>query len=134
MTTTVPATTAAAHAPAAPTQPSVLRSLLRNRFAALAFAFLVLIIVCALCAPLIAPADPAAQDLLARLRPPPGSPAAARPISWAPTSSAATCSRGSSTAPGSRCSSVPAPPCSPVSSARSRASPPDTSAAGPTAS
>lgn len=69
MTTTAPAPTAAV-APAAAKQPSVWRSLLRNRLAAVALVLLALIVVCALCAPLIAPADPNAQDLLARLQPP----------------------------------------------------------------
>ncbi|MEU0127283.1 MULTISPECIES: ABC transporter permease [unclassified Streptomyces] len=58
-------------APTAPAQrAAALRTLLRNRLAVAALAFLVLVVVCALFAPLIAPADPAAQDLLVRLRPP----------------------------------------------------------------
>ncbi|MFD8572614.1 ABC transporter permease [Streptomyces sp. NPDC059639] len=67
MTTTAPAPAPAA---TAVTQPSVWRSLLRNRLAAVALALLVLIVVCAVFAPLIAPADPNAQNLLARLQPP----------------------------------------------------------------
>ncbi|MFJ4713811.1 ABC transporter permease [Streptomyces sp. NPDC088785] len=65
-------TTAPAPAPAATAvgQPSMWRSLLRNRLAAAALGLLALIVVCAVFAPLIAPADPNAQDLLARLRPP----------------------------------------------------------------
>ncbi|NED85338.1 ABC transporter permease, partial [Streptomyces sp. SID11233] len=46
------------------------RSLLRNKLAVAALAFLLLVLVCAVFAPLIAPADPNAQDLLARLKPP----------------------------------------------------------------
>ncbi|MFE6887452.1 ABC transporter permease [Streptomyces sp. NPDC057694] len=67
MTTTAPAPAPVA---TAVTQPSVWRSLLRNRLAAVALALLVLIVVCAVFAPLIAPADPNAQNLLARLQPP----------------------------------------------------------------
>lgn len=70
MTIPAPVAAPAAKPPAAAPQPSVLRSLLRNRFAAVALVFLLLIVVCALCAPLIAPDDPAAQNLLNRLRPP----------------------------------------------------------------
>ena len=58
-------------APTAPAQrAAALRTLLRNRLAVAALAFLVLVVVCALFAPLIAPADPTAQNLLVRLRPP----------------------------------------------------------------
>ncbi|MYW63180.1 ABC transporter permease subunit [Streptomyces sp. SID8379] len=64
-TITAPAPVATAAA-----RTSMWRSLLRNRLAAVALAFLVLIVVCAVFAPLIAPADPNAQNLLARLRPP----------------------------------------------------------------
>ncbi|MFB7779178.1 ABC transporter permease [Streptomyces bauhiniae] len=70
MTVPAPVAAPAAKPPAAAPRPSVLRSLLRNRFAAVALVFLLLIVVCALCAPLIAPDDPAAQNLLNRLRPP----------------------------------------------------------------
>jgi len=48
----------------------VLRALLRNKLAVLALAVLVLLLAAALFAPLIAPYDPNAQDLLLRLRPP----------------------------------------------------------------
>lgn len=47
-----------------------LRTLLRNRFALAALAFLALLLLAAVFAPLLAPADPGAQDLLLRLRPP----------------------------------------------------------------
>ncbi|MFJ8748008.1 ABC transporter permease [Streptomyces sp. NPDC102441] len=58
-------------APAAPAQRAVaLRTLLRNRLAVAAVAFLALVVICALLAPLIAPADPNAQNLLDRLQPP----------------------------------------------------------------
>ncbi len=107
-----------------------LRALLRDKRAVVALAVLLLLIVAALFAPLIAPYDPSTQNLLLRLRPPPGRTAAAAPTSWAPTSSAATCSRASSTAPVSPCSSAPERPCSPASWARPWASPPATSAAG----
>ncbi|MFJ8867467.1 MULTISPECIES: ABC transporter permease [unclassified Streptomyces] len=49
---------------------AALRTLLRNRLALAALAFLALVVICALLAPLVAPTDPNAQDLLARLRPP----------------------------------------------------------------
>ncbi|KUJ38584.1 peptide ABC transporter permease [Streptomyces sp. NRRL F-5122] len=72
MTVTAPA--AADHVPAGtPTVGSgsvVLRALLRNKLAVLALAVLVLLLAAALFAPLIAPYDPNAQDLLLRLRPP----------------------------------------------------------------
>ncbi|MBL1286104.1 ABC transporter permease [Streptomyces sp. NPDC057067] len=62
---------AAAHAPAAPShRTAALRTLLRNRLALAALAFLALVVICALFAPLIAPADPNAQNLLERLQPP----------------------------------------------------------------
>lgn len=48
----------------------VLRGLLRNKLAVLALAVLVLLLLAALFAPLIAPYDPNAQNLLLRLRPP----------------------------------------------------------------
>lgn len=58
-------------APAAPAhRTTALRTLLRNRLAVAALAFLALVVVCALLAPLIAPTDPNAQNLLARLLPP----------------------------------------------------------------
>ncbi|MEV0084554.1 ABC transporter permease [Saccharopolyspora sp. NPDC050642] len=46
------------------------RSLLRNQLAVVALGVLALIVAAALLAPLIAPHDPNAQDLLVRLRPP----------------------------------------------------------------
>ncbi|MDX3329828.1 ABC transporter permease [Streptomyces sp. ME02-6979-3A] len=49
---------------------AALRTLLRNRLALAALAFLALVVICALFAPLIAPADPNAQNLLERLQPP----------------------------------------------------------------
>ncbi|RPK50461.1 ABC transporter permease [Streptomyces sp. ADI93-02] len=62
---------AAAHAPAAPShRTAALGTLLRNRLALAALAFLALVVICALFAPLIAPADPNAQNLLERLQPP----------------------------------------------------------------
>ncbi|MFD6277903.1 ABC transporter permease [Streptomyces sp. NPDC060209] len=61
-------------APAADRAPArrttALRTLLRNRLAVAALAFLALVVVCALFAPLIAPTDPNAQNLLDRLHPP----------------------------------------------------------------
>ncbi|RPK32885.1 ABC transporter permease [Streptomyces sp. ADI93-02] len=47
-----------------------LRALMRNRLAVLALILLALLLVAAVSAPLIAPYDPNAQDLLMRLRPP----------------------------------------------------------------
>lgn len=73
MTTTSPAPEATDdRVPAVAPAPraAALRTLLRNRLALVALAFLALIVICALFAPLIAPADPNAQDLLARLQPP----------------------------------------------------------------
>ncbi|MEV6532282.1 ABC transporter permease [Streptomyces sp. NPDC051639] len=49
---------------------AALRTLLRNRLAVAALAVLAIMLVFALFAPLIAPYDPNAQDLLMRLRPP----------------------------------------------------------------
>lgn len=49
---------------------AALRTLLRNRLARTALAFLALLLLTAVLAPLFAPADPNAQDLLMRLRPP----------------------------------------------------------------
>ncbi|MFI6345494.1 ABC transporter permease [Streptomyces sp. NPDC050560] len=70
MTTT--STTAPAGAPARAASPraAAVRTLLRNRLAVAALVVLALLLVAAVFAPLIAPADPNAQDLLARLRPP----------------------------------------------------------------
>ncbi|MEU8698134.1 ABC transporter permease [Streptomyces sp. NPDC048680] len=49
---------------------TALRALLRNKLAVLALALLVLLLAAALFAPLVAPHDPNAQNLLARLKPP----------------------------------------------------------------
>lgn len=71
MTTTSPAPATDERTVPAPAPRAVaLRVLLRNRLAVAALAFLALLVLCALFAPLIAPADPNAQDLLDRLRPP----------------------------------------------------------------
>ncbi|WP_326834453.1 ABC transporter permease [Amycolatopsis rhabdoformis] len=51
-------------------RPSAVRAMLRNRLGAVAVTVLVLMVLIALCAPLIAPYDPSAQDLLVRLHPP----------------------------------------------------------------
>ncbi|MGW5062456.1 ABC transporter permease [Streptomyces sp. NPDC004096] len=71
---TVMAPAAADHVPAGASPVGsgsvVLRALLRNRLAVLALAVLALLLAAALFAPLIAPYDPNAQDLLLRLRPP----------------------------------------------------------------
>ncbi|WP_405785030.1 ABC transporter permease [Streptomyces sp. NBC_01378] len=67
-TTTAPAPPVDA-APPTP-RPGAARALLHNRLALAALVFLTVIIVCAVFAPLIAPADPNAQNLLGRLRPP----------------------------------------------------------------
>ncbi|WP_432090203.1 ABC transporter permease [Streptomyces sp. NRRL F-5630] len=70
-TTTAPPAGAPAAPPAtASTRAAAVRSLLRNKLAVAALAFLLLVLVCAVLAPLIAPANPNAQDLLARLKPP----------------------------------------------------------------
>ncbi|OZM83284.1 ABC transporter permease [Pseudonocardia sp. MH-G8] len=63
---TAAATTAA---PAAARAPRA-RAVLRNKLAVLAIAVLAAVLVAAVFAPVIAPYDPAAQDLLVRLRPP----------------------------------------------------------------
>lgn len=61
-----PAATAAGRGPRA----AALRTLLRNKLAVVALAVLAIMLVFALFAPLIAPYDPNAQDLLLRLKPP----------------------------------------------------------------
>ncbi|QHV89258.1 ABC transporter permease [Streptomyces albidoflavus] len=61
---------AAAKKPPGGPRSVILRALLRNKLAVLALAVLALLLVAALFAPLIAPYDPNAQDLLIRLRPP----------------------------------------------------------------
>lgn len=53
-----------------PGRAGAVRAVLRNRLAVLALGVLAVMVVAALLAPLIAPHDPNAQDLLARLRPP----------------------------------------------------------------
>ncbi|MET7508394.1 ABC transporter permease [Streptomyces albidoflavus] len=72
MTVIPPAATDRAPAKKPPGGPRsvVLRALLRNKLAVLALAVLALLLVAAMSAPLIAPYDPNAQDLLIRLRPP----------------------------------------------------------------
>jgi len=64
--TAVPATPAPARAARA----GALRAVLRNKLALVAISVLAVMVVLAVFAPLIAPYDPAAQDLLVRLRPP----------------------------------------------------------------
>ncbi|MEV0072660.1 MULTISPECIES: ABC transporter permease [unclassified Amycolatopsis] len=51
-------------------RPSAVRAMLRNRLGAVAVAVLALMVLVAVFAPLIAPYDPGAQDLLVRLHPP----------------------------------------------------------------
>jgi peptide/nickel transport system permease protein len=51
-------------------RPAALRTLLRNRLAVVALAVLAVLLVAAVFAPLLAPDDPNAQDLLMRLKPP----------------------------------------------------------------
>ncbi|MFE5158876.1 ABC transporter permease [Streptomyces sp. NPDC056697] len=72
MTLISPAATghAPAAAPAGGSRSVVLRALLRNKLAVLALAVLALLLIAALFAPLVAPYDPNAQNLLLRLRPP----------------------------------------------------------------
>nr|WP_244321357.1 ABC transporter permease [Streptomyces melanosporofaciens] len=72
MTLMSPAATghAPATAPAGGSRSVVLRALLRNKLAVLALAVLALLLIAALFAPLVAPYDPNAQNLLLRLRPP----------------------------------------------------------------
>ncbi|WP_329469215.1 ABC transporter permease [Streptomyces sp. NBC_01723] len=59
-----------AEAPSGGSGSAVLRALLRNKLAVAALAVLALLLLAALFAPLIAPYDPNAQNLLLRLRPP----------------------------------------------------------------
>ncbi|MFD5385770.1 ABC transporter permease [Streptomyces sp. NPDC127074] len=72
MTLISPAATghAPAAAPAGGSRSVVLRTLLRNKLAVLALAVLAVLLIAALFAPLVAPYDPNAQNLLLRLRPP----------------------------------------------------------------
>ncbi|MFE1928862.1 ABC transporter permease [Streptomyces sp. NPDC059474] len=72
MTLISPAATghAPAAAPAGGSRSVVLRALLRNKLAVLALAVLAVLLIAALFAPLVAPYDPNAQNLLLRLRPP----------------------------------------------------------------
>ncbi|MCL2550583.1 MAG: ABC transporter permease [Actinomycetia bacterium] len=51
-------------------RPAALGALLRNRLAVVALALLAVLLVAAVFAPLLAPADPNTQDLLMRLKPP----------------------------------------------------------------
>ncbi|WP_435271620.1 ABC transporter permease [Streptomyces parvulus] len=59
-----------AKTPAGGSGSAVLRALLRNKLAVVALAVLALLLFAALFAPLVAPYDPNAQNLLLRLRPP----------------------------------------------------------------
>ncbi|KAF4406932.1 MULTISPECIES: ABC transporter permease [Streptomyces] len=72
MTVTSPAAArpAPARAPSGGSRSAVPRALLRNKLAVLALAVLALLLAAALFAPLVAPHDPNAQNLLMRLRPP----------------------------------------------------------------
>ena len=71
MTVTSPAMSAAPPLGRRTAAPGLrLRALLRNKLAVVALAVLVLLVIAALFAPLIAPYDPNAQDLLLRLKPP----------------------------------------------------------------
>ncbi|WP_327298329.1 MULTISPECIES: ABC transporter permease [unclassified Streptomyces] len=67
---TPPAPPAPAPAPARGPGSAALRALLRNRLAVIALAVLAVMLIAAVFAPLIAPSDPNAQNLLLRLRPP----------------------------------------------------------------
>ncbi len=68
---------------------NVWRRFCREKLAIAAGCVLLLILLMAIFAPLIAPKDPTVGAMLRRLRP-----IARRVSRWAPTSSAATCSRG----------------------------------------
>ncbi|MEV5783205.1 ABC transporter permease [Streptomyces sp. NPDC048448] len=70
MTVTPPSVAAPAAMAGRGPRAAALRTLLRNRLAVAALAVLAIMLVFALFAPLIAPYDPNAQDLLMRLRPP----------------------------------------------------------------
>lgn len=71
MTVTTPAAAAPAATAAGPgPRAAALRTLLRNKLAVAALAVLAIMLIFALFAPLIAPHDPNAQDLLLRLKPP----------------------------------------------------------------
>ncbi|ASQ92112.1 ABC transporter permease [Streptomyces sp. 11-1-2] len=72
MTLLSPAATgrAPAAAPAGGSRSVVLRALLRDKLAVLALAVLAVLLIAALFAPLVAPYEPNAQNLLLRLRPP----------------------------------------------------------------
>jgi ABC-type dipeptide/oligopeptide/nickel transport system permease subunit len=78
---------------------TVWRRFRRDPVAVCALVVILLLVLVAIFAPLIAPHDPYRGMTLRRLRRP-----APRAIRSAPTSSAATCSRASSSAPGCRCS------------------------------
>ena len=65
-----PAAAAPARAAAQGRRPAVLAALMRNRLAAVALVVLAVLLVAAVFAPLLAPDDPNAQDLLMRLKPP----------------------------------------------------------------
>ncbi|MFF7192811.1 ABC transporter permease [Streptomyces sp. NPDC008079] len=70
MTVTSPAVAAPATAAGPGPRAAALRTLLRNKLAVVALAVLTVMLVFAVFAPLIAPHDPNAQDLLLRLKPP----------------------------------------------------------------
>ncbi|SEN94802.1 ABC transporter permease [Actinacidiphila rubida] len=70
LTSSAPPTAGAAPEAARGRRPAAVRTLLRNRLAVVALAFLAVLLVAAVFAPLIAPDDPNAQDLLMRLTPP----------------------------------------------------------------
>ncbi|MFF6955561.1 ABC transporter permease [Streptomyces sp. NPDC088197] len=70
MTVTSPAVAAPATTAGPGPRAAALRTLLRNKLAVVALAVLTVMLVFAVFAPLIAPHDPNAQDLLLRLKPP----------------------------------------------------------------
>jgi peptide/nickel transport system permease protein len=67
---TTPMTAAATTAAPATTRAPRVRAVLRNKLAVVAIAVLAVVVVAAVFAPVLAPYDPALQDLLVRLRPP----------------------------------------------------------------
>ena len=69
-----------------------MRAVLRNKLGVAAVTVLALVVLVALLAPLVAPYDPSAQDLLVRLHPPAWT--GRHPTCSAPTTSAATSSPG----------------------------------------
>ena len=81
------------------------RRFLRNKLAVVGLVMVAIVFLTALIAPVLAPHDPQAQDLSNTLDD------RRRPTGWAPTSTGATCSAGSSTAAGSRSWSAWRPSC-----------------------